>query len=216
MDNVAALIDHTLLDPQASLKQMEKHCWEAVRYRFHSVCVHPSYVRVAYKILRNTPVEITSVVGFPLGANDIASKVFECLRVVEGGAREVDFVVHLGAVKSRNWRYVEREIKEITRLRGPVYKAIIECPMLTHQEKIHLCRIVKNSGAHFVKTSTGFGVAGGATVQDVRLIRKSVGNSFGVKAAGGIRDAKVALAMLKAGANRLGTSSSVKILSQLR
>ncbi len=215
MDNVAALIDHTLLDPTATLKQIEKHCWEAIRYRFHSVCVHPSYVRAAYKILCNTPVEISSVVGFPLGANDIATKVFESLRVVEGGAREVDFVVHLGAVRAKNWKYVEREIKEITRLRGPIYKVIIESGLLTHEEKLQLCRIVKHSGAHFVKTSTGFGVSG-ATAADVRLLRKAVGGGTGVKAAGGIRDAASALAMLKAGATRLGTSSGVKILSQLQ
>ena len=215
MDNVAALIDYSLLDPQATLKQMEKHCWEAVRYKFHSVCLHPSFVRAAYKILRNTPVGICSTVAFPLGSTDIATKVFETLRVVEGGAREVDFVVHLGAVKAKNWKYVEREIKEITRLRGPIYKVIIECPFLTHGEKIHLARLVKNSNAHFVKTSTGFGI-GGATVADVRLLRKTVGPHFGVKAAGGIRDAATALEMIKAGANRLGTSSGVKILKQLQ
>ena len=215
MNNIAPLLDHTLLDPQATLKQVEKLCWEAVRYRFHSVCVAPSYVRSAYKILRNTPVEICSVVGFPLGANDIATKVFESLRVVEGGAREVDFVVHLGAVRARNWRYVEREIKEITRLRGPIYKVILECGLLSRSELAHLCRMVKNSGAHFVKTSTGFGLTG-ASVADVRLIRKLVGKDFGVKAAGGIRDGAAALAMLKAGANRLGTSASVKILKQLQ
>ena len=215
MENIASLIDHTLLDAQATLKQVEKLCWEAIRYRFHSVCVHPSYVRAAYKILCSTPVEICSVIGFPLGANDISTKVFESLRVVEGGAREVDFVVHLGAVKSKNWRYVEREIKEITRSRGPIYKVIIESALLTHAEKTHLCHLIKNSAAHFVKTSTGFGVAS-ATVADVRLIRKHVGKQCGVKAAGGIRDAATALAMLKAGANRLGTSASVQILKQLQ
>ena len=214
MENIASLIDHTLLDPQASLREIDKHCWEAVRYRFHSVCIHSSYVRAAYKILRNTPVEICSVAGFPLGASDIASKVFECLRAVEGGAREVDFVIHLGAVKARNWKYVEREIKEITRLPGPIYKVIIECAMLTQPEKVHLAKLIKNSPAHFVKTSTGFGI-GGATLADVRLMRKTVGKSFGVKASGGIRDAAAALAMLKAGANRLGTSSGVRILKQL-
>ncbi len=213
--NNAALIDHTLLDPTATLKQVEKHCWEAVRYRFHAVCVHPSYVRVAYKILRNTPVEICSVVGFPLGANDIATKVFESLRVVEGGAREVDFMIHLGAVKAKNWKYVEREIREITRLRGPIYKVIIECALLNQSEKLHCCRMIKNSAAHFVKTSTGFGIEG-ATSADVRLIRKAVGQNFGVKAAGGIRDAAAAVAMLKAGANRLGTSSAVNILKQIK
>ena len=215
MENIAALIDYSLLDPQASLDHVQRHCWEAIRYKFHAVCVHPSYVRVAYKILRNTPVEICSVVGFPLGTSDIATKVFETLRVVEGGAREVDFVIHLGAVKAKNWKYVEREIKEITRLRGPIYKVIIECALLTHAEKIHLCRMVKNSNAHFVKTSTGFGVEG-ATTADVRLLRKTVGPHFGVKAAGGIRDAASTLAMLKAGANRIGTSSGVKILKQLQ
>lgn len=215
MENIASLIDHTLLDPQATLKQIEKHCWEGVRHRFHSVCVHPSYVRAAYKILRNTPVEICSVVGFPGGANDIATKVFEALRVVEGGAREVDFVVHLGAIKDKNWKYVEREIKDITRLRGPIYKVIIECGALTQPEIVRLCRMIKDSPAHFVKTSTGFGIAG-ARASDVRLIRKTVGKNFGVKASGGIRDAAAALAMLKAGANRIGTSSGLKILEQLR
>ncbi len=215
MENIASLIDHTLLDPQATLKQVEKLCWEAVRYRFHSVCIQPSYVRAAYKILRNTPVEICSVVGFPLGANDIATKVFESLRVVEGGAREVDFVIHLGAVKSRNWRYVAREIKEITRLRGPIFKVIIESSLLTHMEKVHLCHLIKDSGAHFVKTSTGFGVVG-ATTADVRLLHKCVGKQIGVKAAGGIRDAATALVMLRAGASRLGCSNSVQILKQLQ
>ncbi len=215
MENIASLIDHSLLDPQATLKQVEKHCWEAVRYKFHAVCVHPSYVRAAYKILRNTPVEICSVVGFPLGAGDISTKVFESLRVMEGGAREVDFMIHLGAVKAKNWRYVEREIREITRLRGPIYKVIIECVLLTHAEKMHLAHMIRNSNAHFVKTSTGFSV-GGATSADVRLLRKAVGPHFGVKAAGGIRDAASALALLRAGANRLGTSSGVNILKKLQ
>jgi deoxyribose-phosphate aldolase len=215
MNNIAALIDHTLLDPQATLRQIEKHCWEAVRYKFHSVCVQPSYVRAAHKILRNTPVEITSVVGFPLGANDIATKVFESLRLQECGAREIDFVVHLGAVKSKNWQYVEHEIREITKLRGPLYKVIIECGLLVRSEKLHLCRIIKNSGAHFVKTSTGFGFSG-ATIADVKLLRKNVGRRVHVKAAGGIRDARSAISMLRAGADRIGTSCGVQILKQLK
>lgn len=212
---LAACIDHTLLKPDATAKDIEQLCAEAREYKFYSVCVHGSRVELARHFLENTDVKVASVVGFPLGAVSNDVKRFETEAAVDDGAQEIDVVIDIGRLKDGDDKYVLRELRDVVEAADerPV-KAILETCLLTSEEKIRACHIVVESGARFVKTSTGFGTAG-ATVEDVKLLRETVGPKFGVKASGGIRDTQTALAMIEAGATRLGASASVGIVKGL-
>jgi len=213
---IASWIDHTLLKPEATAGQVQKLCQEAIRYHFASVCVNPAYVPLARGLLTDTGISICAVIAFPLGANLPEDKVYEALRVIEGGADEVDMVVNIGALKSAAYGLVLNDIlfvvQEAHAHRARV-KVIIEAALLTHREKILACLLAQDAGADFVKTSTGFGPSG-ATIEDVDLMRRVVGPGTGVKAAGGIRSLQDALAMIAAGANRIGTSAGVSILNE--
>ena len=209
--DLCSRIDHTLLRPDATISDIRKLCAEARRYHFYSVCVNGSWVSTAAKLLKGTGVKVAAVVGFPLGAMSQESKWTETEIAIGDGADEIDFVLNIGRLKQGDTRYVRKEIKnEVVAAHGRPVKVIIETCLLSKKEKILACRIAANAGAHFVKTSTGFG-GGGATAEDVRLMRKTVGPDVGVKASGGIRDLKTALAMIEAGATRLGASASVAI-----
>ena len=213
--NLARYIDHTLLKPEASLKDIERLCAEARSYNFYAVCVNGSWVTQARHFLDGSDVKVATVVGFPLGATDSDTKRFETEAAIDNGAQEIDVVINIGRLKDGDDEYVLRELRDVVEAAAerPV-KVIIETCLLTNAEKIRACRIVLDAGAQFVKTSTGFST-GGATVADVKLLREIVGETFGVKAAGGIRDTQTALAMIEAGATRLGTSSGVVIVRSM-
>jgi len=215
INNLAAYIDHTLLKPEAALKDVEKLCAEARDHNFHAVCVNGSWVTQARHFLDGCDVKVATVVGFPLGASDSDTKRFETEAAIDNGAQEIDVVINIGRLKDGDDQYVLRELSDVVEAAAerPV-KVIIETCLLTNAEKIRACRIVLDAGAQFVKTSTGFST-GGATVEDVKLLREIVGEKFGVKAAGGIRDVQTALAMLEAGSTRLGTSSGVAIVRSM-
>jgi deoxyribose-phosphate aldolase len=212
INNLASYIDHTLLKPDASLKDIEQLCAEARGHNFHAVCVNGSWVAQARHFLDGCDVKVATVVGFPLGAADADTKRFETEAAIDNDAQEIDVVINIGRHKDGDDEYVLRELRDVVEAAAerPV-KVIIETCLLTGAEKIRACRIVLEAGAQFVKTSTGFS-SGGATIADVKLLREIVGEKFGVKAAGGIRDAQTALAMIEAGATRLGTSSGVAIV----
>lgn len=211
-NNLASMIDHTLLKPDATADQIKKLCEEAKQYKFASVCVNSSYVPLAYEMLRGSGVAVCTVIGFPLGAATTKSKVQETKESIENGATEVDMVVNIGALKSGDIVQVKRDIESVViAAKGRAKtKVIIETCLLTDEEKVKACAIAKAAGADFVKTSTGFST-GGATVEDIELMRKTVGPEMGVKASGGVRGYETAMAMVKAGANRLGTSSGIAI-----
>lgn len=210
---LARAIDHTLLKPDATAGRIEALCQEAVRYGFHAVCVNSFWVPLAADLLKGTPVKVAAVVGFPLGASLTAVKAVEAREAVKAGATELDMVLNVGALKSGRHADVLQDIRAVVEAAdGALVKVIIETGLLTQEEKVVACRLAVDAGAHFVKTSTGFG-PGGATVEDVALMRKTVGPHVGVKASGGIRDAKAARDMLAAGANRLGTSSGIAIVA---
>jgi len=212
--DLAALIDHTLLRADARPSEIEVLCEEARRYGFHSVCVNPAWVSLCTEELKALKVKVCTVVGFPLGASTTEIKRFEAEHVIRQGAEEIDMVINIGALKAGESGKVQREISEIASLcrsQGVLLKVIIETALLDDREKELACRLAVEGGADFVKTSTGFS-RGGATTEDVALMRRVVGADFGVKASGGIRDTATALAMLAAGANRLGTSASVAIV----
>jgi deoxyribose-phosphate aldolase len=211
--DLGALIDHTLLKPDASRQDIEKLCSEAREFGFASVCVNPGNVKLAAGLLERTDTKICSVVGFPLGAAKKEVKAYETRRAILDGAREIDMVMNIGAMKSGDLRLVEQDMREVKETCGPrvVTKVILETALLTDEEKVEACRIAKKVGMDFVKTSTGFG-PGGATVEDVRLMRSIVGERMGVKASGGIRDTETAKRMVEAGATRIGASASVKIV----
>ena len=208
-------IDHTLLKPEATEAQIVELCREAVRYQFASVCINPCYIAVAARELRGSGVKTGTVIGFSLGATTREVKVFEAEQAMRNGAEELDMVMNIGALKAGLREAVAGEIRAVVEAaRGKaLVKVIIECCLLTEEEKIAACQIVQEAGANFVKTSTGF-ASGGATVKDVRLIRQTVGPDMGIKASGGIRDYRTALAMIEAGANRIGTSSGVAIFRE--
>jgi len=211
---LAKMIDHTLLDPSATRDRVEKLCDEAKMHHVQAVCVNPTWVPLAVDRLRRSDVTVCSTVSFPLGASSPEVKAFEAQTVVRLGAGEVDMVINIGALKSRDLSTVREDISQVVKASsGSLVKVIIETAYLNEQEKIQACRLAAEAGAAFVKTSTGFG-PGGATVQDILLIRKTVGNRLGVKASGGIRTLKDALKMLEAGATRIGTSSTVQILEE--
>jgi deoxyribose-phosphate aldolase len=215
---VAGMIDHTLLKPDASRQEIETLCREAAEYSFASVCVNPTWVALCARLLQGTVVRTCSVVGFPLGATTPDTKHYETRRVIFDGAREVDMVINVGALKSGDLRVVERDIEAVAapcREAGVISKVIIEAALLTDEEKITACTLAKAAGADFVKTSTGFG-PGGATAADVALMRRVVGDEMGVKAAGGVRDLEGLKAMVKAGATRVGASAGVRIVQESR
>ena len=210
---VAGYIDHTLLKPDATRAEIERLCAEAREFHFASVCVNPAWVALCASQLRATPVAVCSVVGFPLGATTPDVKGYETRRAIFDGAREIDMVINVGALKSGDVRLVERDIEavaDLCRAEGVTSKVIIEAALLTDDEKVTACTLAKAAGADYVKTSTGFG-PGGATVADVALMRRVVGPDMGVKAAGGVRDLAGLQAMVAAGATRIGASAGVKI-----
>lgn len=211
---MAKYIDHTLLKPEAHHSAYDKLCNEAIQYGFKSVCVNSSWVAYVAKKLQRTGVLVCAVVGFPLGAMDSRAKAFETRRAIEDGAKEIDMVMNVGALKSGDLKIVEEDIRAVRRAtRGTtVLKVIIETCLLSDDEKVLACEFAKKAGADFVKTSTGFS-SGGATVEDVALMRRVVGPKIGVKASGGIRDFAKASAMIAAGANRIGAGASVAIVT---
>lgn len=213
----ARMIDHTLLKPEGTREQIEKLCREAARYEFASVCVNPVWVPLAAQLLRGTPVKVCAVVGFPLGATLTSVKRYEAAELLRLGAQELDMVMNVGAMKSGDRTRVETDVRgvcEVVHGGGGILKVILENVLLTHEEKVAACEICVAAGADFVKTSTGF-AAGGATAEDVALMRATVGDRAGVKAAGGIRTAADLKTMVAAGANRIGASASLAILKEL-
>ena len=210
--NYNLLIDHTLLKPDASKDAILKLCEEAKEYGFKSVCVNPGFVSLAKDALKGSEVLVCTVIGFPLGANTTEVKVFETKDALDKGADEIDMVINVSRLKDRDDHYVEKEIRRIKDTCGAhTLKVIIETCLLTDEEKVLACKLAKAAGADFVKTSTGFST-GGATVHDVKLMRETVGEDMGVKASGGVRSHEDLLAMVEAGANRIGTSSGPKII----
>jgi len=212
-DGLASLIDHTLLKPDATRDDIEQLCREAAQFCFASVCVNPNWVPVCRDLLRNTGVKVCTVIGFPFGAHLPDVKAYEARRAVEQGAEEVDMVINIGALKSKDYALVEADIRGVVRAVGKetVVKVILETSLLTRDEKIMGSTLAKAAGADYVKTSTGF-AGGGATVEDVRLMRETVGPDVGVKASGGIRTKQDVEAMVAAGATRIGASAGVKIV----
>lgn len=213
---VADFVDHTLLKAEATKAEIVKLCAEAKEHRFAAVCVNPTWVELCVKELRGTEVAVATVVGFPLGATTRRAKAFEAREAVATGAGEIDMVAAIGRIKSGLWQCVEDDIREVALASRPaLVKVIIESAVLTTEEIIKVSALAKEAGANFVKTSTGFHPAGGASVQAVRLMRLVVGDDLGVKASGGVRDCQTALAMIAAGANRIGTSSGVGMVTCL-
>jgi deoxyribose-phosphate aldolase len=213
--SVAGAIDHTLLKPEASSAEIDKLCAEALQHKFASVCVNGTWVRRCAEILHGSPVAVCAVVGFPLGAMASEVKSYEARRAIEDGACEIDMVINIGALRSGDHDFVRRDIAAVAQTchnLGARLKVILETALLSDAEKVRACELAKEAGADFVKTSTGFS-KGGATAADVALMRKTVGPTLGVKASGGVRDAKDAKAMLQAGATRLGASASVAIVT---
>jgi deoxyribose-phosphate aldolase len=213
---VAHLIDHTLLKPDATRKEIEELCKEAATFAFAAVCVNPTWVPLAASLLQGSHVAVCSVVGFPLGATTSDVKAYETRRAIFDGASEIDMVINVGALKSGELRAVERDIDAVTsigRERRVLTKVIIEAALLTDDEKVTACTLAKAAGADYVKTSTGFG-PGGATASDVALMRRVVGDEMGIKAAGGVRDLQSLEAMVAAGATRIGASAGVRIVRE--
>jgi len=206
------LIDHTLLKQDATPEQIKKLCLEAREFDFMSVCVNPCYVPLAAFLLKGSDVKVCTVVGFPLGMNLTETKVEEAVLAVKEGASEVDMVINIGMLKAHEDDYVENEIRAIKKaIGGILLKVIIETCLLTDEEKVRACLLAKKAGADYVKTSTGFST-GGATVHDIALMRKTVGPEMGVKASGGVKTHEDLLAMVEAGASRIGTSNGTKII----
>ena len=211
------MIDHTLLKPEGTREQIEKLCREAAKYEFASVCINPVWVALAAQLLRGTPVKVCTVIGFPLGATLTSVKRYEAAELLRLGAQELDMVMNVGAMKSGDRIRVETDIRgvcEVVHGGGGILKVILENVLLTREEKVAACKICLVAHADFVKSSTGF-AAGGATAEDVALMRATVGDRAGVKAAGGIRTAADLKAMVAAGANRIGASASLAILKEL-
>lgn len=211
-NDIARLIDFTALRPEVTGEQIEKLCKEARQYHFYSVCINPYFIPLAKAFLADAEVKICTVVGFPLGATLSQVKVYEAKEAAKMGAQEIDVVINVSALKDKDYQKVLQEIRLVVRaVPGLLCKVILENCLLTNEEKKIACQIVLEAGAHFVKTSTGFD-KGGATIADIRLMRKVVGNHLGIKAAGGIRDYKTALQMIKAGATRIGASQGIQIV----
>lgn len=215
MKSIASYIDHTLLKPDATVEEIEKLVNEAKQYHFASVCVNPTWVSYCANLLEGTDVKVCTVIGFPLGATTPKVKRLETVNAIENGAKEVDMVINIGALKSGKYDLVKSDIEGVVdAAKGKaLVKVIIETSLLTDKEKIQACKLAKEAGADFVKTSTGFS-SGGATVEDVKLMRSTVGPEMGVKASGGVRTYEDAKKMLAAGATRIGASSGVKIVEE--
>lgn len=216
VQNLARFIDHTLLKPDATEEKIAKVCSEAMENDFYSVCINPYWVPLVAELLEGTSVKVCTVIGFPLGAATTQAKAFEAGEAVAQGAHEVDMVINIGALKSGDYDLVCNDIQAVVKaVHGrALVKVILETGLLNEAEKIKACELSVAAGAHFVKTSTGFG-PGGATVEDISLMRRVVGPEIGVKASGGVRDYDTAIAMIKAGATRIGTSSGVKIIANI-
>lgn len=210
--NIARMIDHTILKPEATEAEIMELCKEAVKYNFASVCVNPSMVAKAATILEGTPVKVCTVIGFPLGATTTEVKAFETEDAIKKGATEVDMVINVGKLKERDLAYVKNDIQAVVNAaKGKALtKVIIETCLLTDEEKVIACELSKEAGADFVKTSTGFS-KGGATGHDIKLMRETVGPDMGVKASGGVRSREDALTMIENGATRIGASASIAI-----
>lgn len=216
MNSILSMIDHTLLKADASREMIEKLCKEAIEYKFGQICVNPYYVTYCSELLKNSDVKLATVVGFPLGANTKEIKALEAKDAIENGAHEIDMVINIGAMKDKDFELVKNDIEAVVNDSHPkaIVKVIIETSLLTDEEKEIACQLSMEAGADFVKTSTGFS-SGGATVGDVRLMKRVVGDKLGIKASGGVRDLNAAKEMIEAGATRLGTSSGVKIAEEL-
>jgi len=212
--NIAGLIDHTLLKPDATHDQIAQLCFEARKYNFASVCINPTHVKLCAELLKGSPVKVCTVIGFPLGATSPEVKVFEPQNAIQNGASEIDMVINIGALKARDLELVARDIRGVVlsgHAANALVKVIIETALLNEEEKVLACLLAKEAGADYVKTSTGFS-GGGATVEDITLMRKTVGPNIGVKASGGIRTREDVEKMVAAGASRIGASAGVKIL----
>jgi deoxyribose-phosphate aldolase len=212
--NIARLIDHTILKPEAIREEVKTVCAEALRFGFASVCVNPCWVPLVAGELKGSPVKVCTVSGFPLGATTTAAKVAETCEALANGAEEIDMVINIGALRGGENGAVESDIREVVRAshaRGAIVKVIIETALLTDGQKVLACQLAKAAGADFVKTSTGFSKSG-ATVEDIALMRRTVGPDMGVKASGGIRTLEDLKAMVAAGATRVGASASVRIV----
>lgn len=209
---IATYIDHTLLRPDATFNDIQKLTQEAIDNNFFSVCINPFFVPTCAEILKNSNVKVCTVIGFPLGSSSTSVKAYETSRAIKDGADEIDMVINIGALKSGKLLIVEDDIVQVVEAaKGKTVKVILETSMLTNEEIIAACKISEKAGAHFVKTSTGFG-GGGASIEHVNLMSNSISNKVKIKASGGIRDLETAMQMIAAGANRLGTSSGVKIV----
>jgi deoxyribose-phosphate aldolase len=214
----AKYIDHTLLKPEASREEIIKLCTEAKEHRFASVCINPHYVKLCAAMLRQTDVKVCTVIGFPLGASSSRVKTYETQVACEDGATEIDMVINIGELRSKNYDVVEADIQAVVHAAdaaNAIVKVIIETCLLTDEEKVIASVLTKNAGADFVKTSTGFSKSG-ATPEDIALMRKAVGEGFGIKASGGVRDYSAAKKMVEFGATRIGASASVKILREAK
>ena len=214
--DVAKLIDHTLLKADATQDQIAQLCYEARKYGFAAVCVNPTHVQLCSQLLQGSQVHVCTVVGFPLGATPPEVKAYETQQAIDDGATEVDMVINIGALKSKDYALVERDVATVARAchaGGAILKVIIEAALLTDEEKVIACQLAKAAGAEYVKTSTGFG-PGGATAHDVALMRQAVGPGLGVKAAGGIKSLADAREMVAAGATRIGASAGVRIMQE--
>lgn len=213
--NLAKYIDHTILKPEATKKMIEVLCQEAIEHDFMSVCINPTWVPYATSLLSDSDVKVCTVVGFPLGANTTSLKAYEAAEAVKNGAHEVDMVINIGAAKAGDWELVYQDIKAVVDAvpSEVVVKVIIETCLLTDEEKVKACQQAKKANADFVKTSTGFST-GGATVEDIRLMRETVGPDMGVKASGGVSNTEEALAMIEAGATRIGASKGIAIIGK--
>lgn len=208
-----SIIDHTLLKPEANPMDIERLCREAIENKFFAVCVNSSFVELAKNLVKDTPVKVAAVVGFPLGASSTYAKVAETEKSIKDGADEIDMVIHIGYLKAKEYKKVENDIREVVKAASnKIVKVIIETCLLTNEEKIIASTLSVSAGAHFVKTSTGFST-GGATPEDVALIRSVIPSYIGIKASGGIRDYETAVKMVKAGATRIGASKSIEIVS---
>ena len=213
--DIARYIDHTILKPEATPEDVKKLCREAKEYNFASVCVNASYAKLVSTELDGSEVKTCVVIGFPLGAMTKEAKAFETVEAINNGASEIDMVINIGSLKTKNYELLKADIEAVVNAaKGKaLVKVIIEACLLTNEEKIKACEISKEAGADFVKTSTGFS-AGGATKEDIALMRKTVGEDLGVKASGGIRDFKTAMDMINAGASRIGASASISIVNE--
>jgi deoxyribose-phosphate aldolase len=212
---LAGMIDHTLLKPDATPDQIAQLCFEAKKYNFASVCVNPAWVELCAKLLTGSQVKVCTVIGFPLGATATEVKIYETINAIQHGATEIDMVINIGALKARDLQLAASDIRGVVlaaHSRGAIVKVIIETALLTDEEKVIACLLSKESGADFVKTSTGFS-GGGATVHDIGLMRRVVGPEMGVKASGGVRTFEDADSLVKAGATRIGASAGVKIIA---